>query len=193
MEEKMLKRNRKIIVVIIMLILIGGIVALAETLINSKNVVYEDNSNLMADNVQDAIDNTCANIDKRLSEIEDKLYTVSNFSVSKSLETAPLTLSYTGLSIDLPANSYCSVTGRLGYNVHPPIKVALNRSPTSHIDVLAYNYPVDGTNATNTSVTANIHTDKAMTVYLWGIYREANLQLPETVFIDGFCATKYER
>ena len=82
---KKLKESTKIIIgMVIGLILSTVSYVVAENLINSKDVVYEDNSNLVADNVQEAIDGTCTKIDTRLSDIEDKLYTVKKLVRNKA-------------------------------------------------------------------------------------------------------------
>ena len=197
---KKLKESTKIIIgMIIGLILSTASYVVAENLIDSKDVVYEDNSNLAAHNVQSAIDGTCTKIDKRLSDIEDKLYTVKSFNVSKRItpnSTATSTpLSYTDIYVTLPANSYCSITGKASYGSHIPYRVSLNSSSTNVIETLSYSdYDLSMEGASETSTTYSIYTENSITVYLWVkyTYNASPVTITEVVGINGFCATKYK-
>ena len=60
---------------------------LAETLIDSKNVYYKDNSELLADNVQDAIDGTCTKFESKVDNFLDKIYPVGSIYISTTLDT----------------------------------------------------------------------------------------------------------
>ncbi len=186
-----MKTNIKIIigVAIGILISVASCYVLAETLINSKNVVYEDNSNLAADNVQEAIDGTCSKIDTRLSDIEDKLYTVKKIYATGSFVSST-SLIYTGLSVTLPANSYCSVTAGAYFNYTPPTMIVLSSSSATSQYSLAVMDGFYGSDAAYSTVTYSTHTIKEMTIYLWAKYYENNSR--NNVTIDGFCATKYK-
>ncbi len=88
-----MKTNIKIIIALIIGITLSTTLSycLAETLIDSKNVYYKDNSNLLADNVQDAIDGTCTKFDNNLTnlkkEIINEMYPVGSIYISTSLDT----------------------------------------------------------------------------------------------------------
>ncbi len=68
---------------------------LAETLINSKDVTYEDNAGLGATNVQAAIDGTCTKFSNQLTNLQttilNKVYPVGSIFISTS-NTNPGTL-----------------------------------------------------------------------------------------------------
>ena len=88
---------KKIKLYIVISVVIGIILSvtlsfcLAETLIESKNVTYVDNSNLKANNVQTAIDGTCTRFSNELANLEktllDKFYPVGSIYISTSLST----------------------------------------------------------------------------------------------------------
>ena len=59
----------------------------AESLIDSKNVYYKDNSGLLADNVQDAIDGTCTKFESKVDTFLDKIYPVGSIYISVTLDT----------------------------------------------------------------------------------------------------------
>ena len=88
-----MKTNIKIIITLIIGITLSTTLSycLADTLIDSKNVYYKDNSNLLADNVQDAIDGTCTKFDNNLTnlkkEIIKEMYPVGSIYISTSLDT----------------------------------------------------------------------------------------------------------
>ena len=183
-----MKTNIKIIigVAIGILISIVSCYALAENLINSKDVVYEDNSNLVADNVQDAIDGTCSKIDTRLSDIEDNLYKVKDISASTTI-TATTDLSYTGLYITFPAKSYCSITVIALYQHAPATAIALSTSSTNlGGNVVAYNSTTDNFHV---SLSYNMYQEGDNNYYIWAKYTGANTNI---ITYRGFCATKYK-
>ena len=182
---------------VIGLILSTASYVVAENLIDSKDVIYEDNSNLVANNVQDAIDGTCSKIDTRLSDIEDKLYTVKNLAISRGYEPTTNELAYTGVSITLPAKSYCSITGGAGYYSHIPLRVSLNSNSTSSNSTLSYSdysSPQVTDGASINSTTYSVYTENAMTIYLWVkySYNVNPASKLESLYITGFCATKYK-
>ncbi len=88
-----MKTNIKIVIGIIIGIVLSGITAsaIADFKIDSKDVYYKDNSNLLADNVQDAIDGTCVKFDNNLTnlkkEIINEMYPVGSIYISTSLDT----------------------------------------------------------------------------------------------------------
>ncbi len=95
-----MKIKEKIIVMVVGII--TGIVlsltssyAIASTLINSKDVVYEDNSGLGVNNVQAAIDGTCTKFSNQLTSLQttilNKVYPVGSIYISTS-NTNPGTL-----------------------------------------------------------------------------------------------------
>ena len=180
-----------IIGVVLGIFLMGTIsYVVAETLINSKDVVYQDNSNLMADNVQEAIDGTCSKIDTRLSDIEDKLYTIKNM-YNYITFTSSTSLAYTGVSITLPANSYCSITVRVGYSYGAPLELVLSDSSTrstSSLGVISGDY-ANKNEAYFLPIVYSKHTTSEFTVYVWAKY---GLVGTNAVSVDGFCATKYK-
>ncbi len=55
---------------------------------DSKNVYYKDNSNLLADNVQDAIDGTCTKFESKVDNFLDKIYPVGSIYITTTLSTA---------------------------------------------------------------------------------------------------------
>ena len=187
---KKLKTNIKIIigVAIGILISVSSYYVLAETLINSKDVVYEDNSGLVADNVQDAIDGTCTKIDTRLSGIEDNLYTIKKMSNSKSI-TSTTDWSYSGLSITLPANACCSINYYAGWHNSPPAGIMVSNSST-----VGPQY----TQASSSAVTGSLQsvstnltecTSTETTHYIWSKY---GVVAQNTVAYNSFCTIKYK-
>ena len=195
MQEKVgekVKTNLKILIasVVTILISVSSCYVLAETLINSKDVVYEDNSNLVADNVQDAIDGTCSKIDTRLSDIEDKLYIVKDIHTSGGFINS-INLIYTGVSVDLPANSYCTITASIGWNHGKPLKVLINKSSTESTSTLASNEGNTKPEAGAVSATYSAYISDSMTVYIWARY-DADSTYNTTAYVTGYCATKYK-
>ena len=189
-----MKTNIKIIigVSIGILISVASCYVLAETLINSKDVVYEDNSGLAAENVQDAIDGTCSKIDTRLANIEDKLYTVKNLYVTDEI-VPPTDISYTGLYVVIPANSYCSLSGFAEWYSHQPYRVSLNSNTTSSSSTYSFTeYSGVHSSSTSTSTTYSFYTGRSMNIYLWVKYVSSSSSHTERVGIQGFCATKYK-
>ena len=162
----------------------------AESLIDSKDVVYEDNSNLAAKNVQDAIDGTCSKIDTRLSGIEDKLYTVSNMFNSRRF-TSSTGWAYTGLSAVLPANSYCSITYWIGWSYGLPNGILVSGSPTvGESNSLAVSQDSAGSSFQKLSVSLNEYVgSQPVTRYIWAKFDNAT---ENDTGYWGFCATKYK-
>ena len=86
-------RTNKVYIIMLLGIIIGiGIsiissYCLAETLINSKDVYYKDNSGLAVNNVQDAIDGTCTKFSKQIDTFLDKVYPVGSVYISTTLDT----------------------------------------------------------------------------------------------------------
>ena len=186
-----MKTNIKIIIGVAIGILISVVscYALAENLINSKDVVYEDNSNLFADNVQDAIDGTCSKIDTRLSDIEDNLYTVKNMYKSTSFTTT-ISSSYTGISFTLPAKSFCSITVCVYHNNARPNGLALSRSKEI-MDCKGITSYESNSIGSSLCLTLSEYTENARIYYVWastvlnGVVDNADY--------SGFCATKYKQ
>ena len=62
---------------------------LAESIINSKDVYYEDKSGLGVNNVQDAIDGTCTKFNNNLTnlkkELLNQMYPVGSVYISATL------------------------------------------------------------------------------------------------------------
>ncbi len=54
---------------------------------NSKDVYYKDNSGLLADNVQDAIDGTCTKFESKVDNFLDKIYPVGSIYITTTLST----------------------------------------------------------------------------------------------------------
>ena len=190
---KKLKTNLKIIIasVVTILISVSSCYVLAETLINSKDVVYEDNSSLAAENVQDAIDGTCSKIDTRLSDIEDNLYTIKNVSGGKT-STSSTSWIYTGAFVELPANSYCSITYYANWNNAWPTGLFVSSSSTDNVNrALAMSQDATGYAPGRLSVSINEYTgSQTVTRYIWAKYNVAAKE--NTAGYFGFCATKYK-
>ena len=188
-----MKTNIKIIigVAIGILISVASCYVLAETLINSKDVVYEDNSNLAAENVQDAIDGTCSKIDTRLSGIEDNLYTIKNITGHKS-STSSTTWTYTGASVELPANSYCSITYWAFWNNTWPTGLFVSSSSTGGENkAMAISQDAGGYAPGKLAVSINEYTgSQPVTRYIWAKYNIAGKENDAGYW--GFCATKYK-
>ena len=188
----MKKGNVKLVIFFLMGILFSGVTAfvVAESLINSKDVVYEDNSNLAADNVQDAIDGTCSKIDTRLSDIEDNLYTVKSIYTRGDFYNST-DLIYTGVSLTLPANSYCTITAHLGWTSGRPVKVLINQSSTVVESTIASNEGNTDPAAGTVSTTYSAYIKDSKTIYIWARYNTGG-SYETTAYVDGFCATKYK-
>ena len=185
-------KKRKLCLIIVASILIGIITsvgiscALAETLINSKDVIYEDNSNLVADNVQEAIDGTCSKIDTRLSTIEDKLYNLQKLSGTKIF--SPSTeWSYTGLEVTFPAKSYCSISIKPSSFYTPPegIQICLNSNTNNCVSISS------NSEAWSKSTTFSDYSESSTTYYVLTKYARNGVN-NESVQYWGFCATKYK-
>ena len=92
-----LRKNRKTIITVVVAVAIAVFISLvscyvlAESLINSKDVYYEDNSSLGFNNVQDAIDGTCTRFSSELSNLKNELlesvYPVGSIYISTTLST----------------------------------------------------------------------------------------------------------
>ena len=181
-----MKTNTKIILGIIIAVLLSTVscYVLAENLINSKDVVYKDNSNLMVDNVQEAIDGTCSKIDTRLSDIEDKLYTVKNYKNGISY-TSQTTNFYTGAYIQIPAKSYCGIVVKVVWSQSSPTGAFLSTSSTSIVNSPAEAIQQHG----SYTIILNEYFDNAITYYIWASYSSVAANRLE---VHGFCATKYK-
>ena len=188
---KKLKTNLKIIIasVVTILISVSSCYALAKTLINSKDVVYEDNSSLAADNVQEAIDGTCSKIDTRLSDIEDNLYTIKNISGQKNFISSS-SFTYTDVSVELPANSYCSITYWTFWSNSSPTGLLVSSSSTvGEMQAIAISQDTGGY-PQRLSVSINEYTgSQSVTRYIWSKHSNAT---QNTAGYWGFCATKYK-
>ena len=184
-----LSKNKKFIIVLILAVLISvtSSYVLAQTLINSKDVVYEDNSNLMADNVQEAIDGTCSKIDTRLSDIEDKLYTVKKINgITNEIQTTT-SYSYTGLSVTFPAKSYCyvAITNAWAASSAQGIILSASKDNVSH-RLATSNISED--NIIYGSYSGYVDTET--TYYVWLKYAKAGEK--DIIYYNGWCATKYK-
>ena len=88
MKKKKSKINNKMYILILIAFIFGVILsisvsyALAATLVNSKDVYYEDNSSLAVNNVQAAIDGTCTKFSNQLQEFLLKVYPVGSIYIS---------------------------------------------------------------------------------------------------------------
>ena len=185
---KKLKESTKIIIgMVIGLILSTVSYVVAENLINSKDVVYEDNSNLVADNVQEAIDGTCTKIDTRLSDIEDKLYTVKKISKEQSITTTT-TYSYTGVSITFPAKSYCTITIGNGWSDRKPRGIILSNGKDTILNTRAV---VVLNEDAIIYTTYSSYFDNETTYYVWAKHASAGLN--DVIGYNGWCATKYKQ
>ena len=71
-----------IVVLIATIISITSSYVLAATLVNSKDVYYEDNSGLAVNNVQAAIDGTCTKFSNELTNFLNKIYPVGSIYIS---------------------------------------------------------------------------------------------------------------
>ena len=189
-QMQILKKNKRIIIGMLVGILISSFVsyAIAETLINSKDVVYEDNSNLMADNVQDAIDGTCSKIDTRLSDIEDNIYTIKKMKGEKYMASTT-DWSYTGLSVTLPANSCCGIDYYAGWWYSAPSGVMVSRSSTvGKENALAVSTEGNDGTFQRISVSINECVTEETVRYIWAKFTNP---VDNMVEYKGFCAIKY--
>ena len=82
------KIDKRVFIIMIIGIMIGIIISitssyvLAQTLVNSKDVYYEDNSGLAVNNVQAAIDGTCTKFSNELTNFLNKIYPVGTIYTS---------------------------------------------------------------------------------------------------------------
>ena len=161
----------------------------AATLINSKDVVYEDNSNLAADNVQDAIDGTCTKIDTRLSGIEDNLYTIKKVSSGRITITSTTSWSYTGLSVKLPANSCCAIDYYAEWWYGIPARILVSKSSTvGEHNAIAVSTDGSTDEFQRLSVSVNECVTEETTRYIWTKFRSSAQNF---VGYEGFCTIKY--
>ena len=89
--KKKIDKKSILIILIATIISITSSYVLAATLINSKDVYYEDNSGLAVNNVQAAIDGTCTKFSNQLQEFLLKVYPVGSIYISYN-STNPGTL-----------------------------------------------------------------------------------------------------
>ena len=84
-----MKTNIKIIVALIIGVILSTFFSccFAESIMNSKDVYYKDNSGLLADNVQDAIDGTCIKFESKVDNFLDKIYPIGSIYISATLST----------------------------------------------------------------------------------------------------------
>ena len=184
-------KNLKIIIILIIGFFFSGAISfvVAESLINSKDVVYEDNSNLAADNVQEAIDGTCSKIDTRLAGIEDNLYTIKKISYEEIIKSTK-EWSYTGVSLTLPANSCCAVDYYGFWRYGIPSRIMVAKSPTGGESyAIAVSPDADGGEFQRLSVSINECVTKETTRYIWAKF---STNVENAVGYEGFCATKYK-
>ena len=83
-KNKSINTNLKILIAFIFGIIISTTLSytLAATLVNSKDVYYEDNSGLAVNNVQAAIDGTCTKFSNELTNFLNKIYPVGTIYTS---------------------------------------------------------------------------------------------------------------
>ena len=83
-KNKSINTNLKILIAFIFGIIISTTLSytLAATLVNSKDVYYEDNSGLAVNNVQAAIDGTCTKFSNELNNFLNKIYPVGTIYTS---------------------------------------------------------------------------------------------------------------
>ena len=86
-------KDKKVYIVILIatIISITSSYVLAATLVNSKDVYYEDNSGLAVNNVQAAIDGTCTKFSNQLQDFLLKVYPIGSIYISYN-STNPETL-----------------------------------------------------------------------------------------------------
>ena len=88
MKKKKNKKDKRVYMIMMIGIMTGIIISitssyvLAQTLVNSKDVYYEDNSSLAVNNVQAAIDGTCTKFSTQLQEFLLKVYPVGSIYIS---------------------------------------------------------------------------------------------------------------
>ena len=83
-------------IIIAVLISVTSSYVLAETIVNSKDVYYEDNSGLGFNNVQDAIDGTCTKFNDQITDLREDIkkdilnetYPIGSIYISTSMTTA---------------------------------------------------------------------------------------------------------
>ena len=90
MKNKIDKKSI-LIILIATIISITSSYVLAQTLVNSKDVYYEDNSGLAVNNVQAAIDGTCTKFSNQLQDFLLKVYPIGSIYISYN-STNPETL-----------------------------------------------------------------------------------------------------
>ena len=178
-------------------IIIGGVLGIflmgtisyvvAESLIDSKDVIYKDNSSLAANNVQDAIDGTCSKIDTRLSAIEDKLWNVNSFSKAQNA-TVTNTLSYSNIYVDIPAKSFCSLYFTVFYNRNRPLTLTLASSSTELHQGTILGEAVNTADSMLVLPYATGYDENSRKIYIW--LRGSEVEGVDAVSYYGFCATK---
>ena len=89
MDVNFMSINKKLIIILIIAVTLSTTLSfcLAETLVNSKDVYYEDNSELGFNNVQDAIDGTCTKFESKIDTFLDKIYPIGSIYLSTSMST----------------------------------------------------------------------------------------------------------
>ena len=87
-NSKIIINSRKIYLIILIAFTLGIIISisssyvLAQTLVKSEDVYYEDNSGLAVNNVQAAIDGTCTKFSNELTNFLNKIYPVGTIYTS---------------------------------------------------------------------------------------------------------------
>ncbi len=83
-----MEKQKKLVIIVTFIVMIGIAISitssyvLAESIVDSKNVYYKDNSGLAVNNVQDAIDGTCKRFEEKIDTFLDKVYPVGSIYIS---------------------------------------------------------------------------------------------------------------
>ena len=139
--------------------------------------------------MQEAIDGTCSKIDTRLSDIEDKLYTVEEFHKDLIINSTT-DYSYSGLSVTFPEKSYCTITFYAYWNNSAPLGLKVVNSSTNIRSNNIAEVQEDAFYASILSKTYSSYFETSQTYYVWTKYRLSDTR--NAVGYYGYCATKYK-
>ena len=181
-------RTNKVYIIMLLGIIIGiGIsiissYCLAETLINSKDVYYKDNSGLAVNNVQDAIDGTCTKFSKQIDTFLDKIYPIGSIYISATLDTPAKVKTAIGgtweaygkgqtlVGVDTSQNEFKTVntTGGNKTTSYTPSGTVGNTTLTadqipSHTHTISHTHTTPATNISSSGAHTHTTTAKSIT------------------------------
>ena len=116
-----------------------------------------------------------------IEDAKDSALKIANVHSLKGVTniTSATAITYTGVSISIPANSFYSVSASAIYGANSPSQLVISGSSTSHLNS-PYGSSESGVHKT---VTMSGYTESAITLYVWAKYNAVGSNRIDT---DGF-------